>query len=234
LTWVSNARTGRPTSTHRHGCPVSLAIGNPGWDGVSNFGRLASRLVMLSSGSAIRSGRAAATVGVGTAPGCAGNAPPVGLKKSADDEPNGYWSGVVGPTFWFYLTGECTNEAWGAYIAHCTAMLDSGIDRPAMIYLAHRAQPPTGDQRRQMGDFIAAESKRLRALTGFVLVLDSPLHIMALKAINWLVKKPFPETVCGTPGVAAAWLRQRGAPIDSTTLMRALEKTVPSEHMWPS
>ena len=189
---------------------------------------------MLSSDSAVMSGGVAATVGVGTDLRCGSNTPPFGVRSGSDDEPRSYWSGVVGSTWWFYLTGECTTEAWNAYMSHCRAMLDSGMEHPAMIYLAHRADAPAGDQRRLMGDFITAESQRLRALTGFVLVLDSPLQIMALKAINWLVKKPFPETVCGTPGAAAVWLRQRGAPIDPTTLMHALEKAVPREHMWPS
>src|SRR5690606_8038289 len=140
---------------------------------------------MLSSGSGSTGGGVAALVGAGR------DSHPFG-RTSPNEEPRSYWSGVVASTWWFYLTGECTNEAWVAYLKHCEAMLDSGMEHPAIIYLAHRAQPPTGDQRRLMGDFIAAESQRLRALTGFVLVLDSPLHIMALKAINWLVKKPFP------------------------------------------
>ncbi len=143
-----------------------------------------------------------------------------------------YWCGVVQNTWWFYFTGASTNEIWYAYIDHCQAMLASGMQRPSLVCVAHHADSPSGDQRRLIGDFINSEAARLGALVGFALVLDSPLHILALKAINWLAKKPFPENVCGSPGTAAAWLRELGAPIDAHTLIAAIEAGVPPEHHW--
>jgi hypothetical protein len=143
-----------------------------------------------------------------------------------------YWSGCVGATWWFYFTGESTNEVWEAYIAHCKAMLESGMDRPSLVCVCHRADSPTADQRRMLAEFISAEGKRLSKLVGFALVLDSPLHILALRAINWIVKKPFPETVCGSPSTAALWLVERGANIDPHTLANAFAEQIPSEHLW--
>lgn len=143
-----------------------------------------------------------------------------------------YWCGVVQSTWWFYFTGSSTNEIWYAYIEHCRAMLASGMQKPSLVCIAHRADSPSGDQRRLIGDFINAEAERLEALVGFALVLDSPLHILALKAINWLAKKPFPENVCGSPGTAAAWLHELGASIDAHTLIKAIEASVPPEHHW--
>jgi len=143
-----------------------------------------------------------------------------------------YWCGVVANTWWFYFTGSSTNEIWYAYIDHCKAMLASGAERPSLVCIAHHADSPSGDQRRLIGDFINSEFQRLGSLVGFVLVLDSPLHILALKAINWLAKKPFPENVCGSPGTAASWLRDLGAPIDGQMLIGAIEAAVPPEHHW--
>jgi hypothetical protein len=142
-----------------------------------------------------------------------------------------YWAGTTGSTWWFYCTGPATNEVWNAYIAHCTAMLDSGAPRPSLVCICHRAESPSAEHRRIMADFIKGESKRLSALVGFALVLDSPLHILALRAINWIVKKPFPETVCGSPASAAAWLAERGARIDTATLLASLEAHVPREYL---
>jgi hypothetical protein len=142
------------------------------------------------------------------------------------------WSGVVEDTWWFYFTGDSTDEIWQAYIDHCKKMLKSGEERPALVCIAHRADSPTGDQRRLIGDFINSETKRLRSLVGFVLVLDSPLHILALKAINWFAKKPFAETVCGSPDAAASWLHTRGAKIDAQVLKQALDSEIPLEHRW--
>ncbi len=143
-----------------------------------------------------------------------------------------YWSGTVGTTWWFYFTGPSTDDVWSAYVEHCKAMLEHAPERPALVCVCHHADSPTADQRRMLADFISAEAKRLSALVGFALVLDSPLHILALRAINWVVKKPFPETVCGSPSTAAMWLVERGATIDPRTLASAFEATVPREHLW--
>jgi hypothetical protein len=143
-----------------------------------------------------------------------------------------FWYGTVEDTWWFYFTGNSTDEVWEAYLAHCRAMLESSAKRPALVCLAHRADSPTAEQRRIIADFINKEGARLRSVVGFALVLDSPLHILALKAINWFARKPFQETVCGSPEAAALWLSELGAVIDSATFMSALRKSVPREHMW--
>lgn len=143
-----------------------------------------------------------------------------------------HWSGVVGSTWWFFFTGPSSDEVWGAYLAHARAMLDSNVERPALLCIAHRAAPPTAEHRRWVADFIAEEHARLRSLVGFALVMDSPLHVLALKAINWIVKKPFPEKVCGSPITAARWLAAQGAGLDERELLDSLGRVVPSEHMW--
>jgi hypothetical protein len=149
----------------------------------------------------------------------------------ASERQKNYWSGTVRETWWFYFTGKSTDELWAAYVEHCKAMLKSGMARPSLICIAHRADSPTPEQRKMIADFIKSESKALSALVGFALVLDSPLHILALRAINWLVKKPFPETVCGSPSTAAVWLMERGAAIDAETLRAALEERVPRQYL---
>jgi hypothetical protein len=142
-----------------------------------------------------------------------------------------YWCGNVGSAWWFYFTGDSTDELWRAYIEHCTRMLESGCARPSLVCIAHRAETPTSQQRRLIADVIRAEQLRLSSLVGFALVLDSPLHILALRAINWLVKKPFPETVCGSPSSAVLWLLERGAVIDAQAFALALAQHVPPEHL---
>lgn len=163
--------------------------------------------------------------------GLANDLPQSGI-VGADARRRTYWYGVVTSTWWFYFTGASTNEIWSAYIEHCKSMLASRTERPSLVCIAHHADSPSGDQRRLIGDFINSEAERLGSLVGFALVLDSPLHILALKAINWLAKKPFPENVCGSPVSAATWLRKLGAPIDARTLLAAIETSVPSEHHW--
>jgi len=153
------------------------------------------------------------------------------LGRSSDDA-RCHWSGVVGSTWWFYLTGPSSDEVWGAYLAHSTAMLESGMQRPALLCIAHRADPPTAEHRRWIADYITDERVRLRSLVGFALVMDSPLHVLALKAINWMVKKPFPEKVCGSPITAARWLKARGAELGEHELLEDLTRSVPPEHMW--
>jgi hypothetical protein len=142
-----------------------------------------------------------------------------------------YWCGTVASTWWFYFTGTSTDEVWKAYVSHCRAMLASDTPEPSLVCICHRADSPSPDQRRMLADFIKSESAGLGKLVGFALVLDSPLHIFALRAINWLVKKPFPETVCGSPSTAATWLEERGARIDAPTLRAALEARVPRKHL---
>ncbi len=154
-----------------------------------------------------------------------------GSNGEGGDERQNYWCGTVSSTWWFYFTGDSTDEVWQAYVEHCQAMLKSSTPHPSLVCIAHRADSPTPDQRRMLADFIKSESTRLSNLVGFALVLDSPLHIFALRAINWLVKKPFPETVCGSPSTAAHWLEERGASIDAETLRTALEQQVPRQHL---
>jgi hypothetical protein len=155
----------------------------------------------------------------------------VGSDRERDDNTLTYWSGCVSSTWWFYFTGKSTDDIWRAYIEHCRAMLRSQAPRLSLVCIAHRADSPTAQQRKMMADFIEAESAALSALVGFALVLDSPLHIFALRAINWIVKKPFPETVCGSPSTAAIWLKERGADIDPVMLREALEARVPREYL---
>ena len=143
-----------------------------------------------------------------------------------------YWSGVIGSTWWFYFTGPSSDEVWCAYLAHSRAMLDSGVARPALLCIAHRADPPTAEHRRWITDYITAEHARLSSVVGFALVMDSPLHVLALKAVNWVVKKPYPEKVCGSPITAARWLAEQGADLDENALLASLTRTVPPEHMW--
>jgi len=143
-----------------------------------------------------------------------------------------HWSGVVGSTWWFYFTGPSVDEVWRAYLAHSRAMLDSGVERPSLICMAHRADPPSAEHRRWISDYIAADHVRLRRLRGFALVMDSPLHVMALKAINWVVKKPFPEKVCGSPITAVRWLESLGAELNERAFLNGVRLVVPSEHMW--
>ena len=142
-----------------------------------------------------------------------------------------YWSGSVSSTWWFYFTGNSTDEVWKAYMEHCRAMLRSQTPHPSLVCIAHRADSPSPTQRKMLADFIESESARLSSLVGFALVLDSPLHIFALRAINWLVRKPFPETVCGSPSTAATWLEARGAAIDPAALRAELEARVPRQHL---
>jgi hypothetical protein len=142
-----------------------------------------------------------------------------------------YWCGSVGTTWWFYFTGDSTDELWEAYIEHCRKMLESGMVRPSLVCIAHRADSPTSQQRRLIADFIRSEQVRLSGLAGFALVLDSPLHILALRAINWLVKKPFPETVCGSPSSAVIWLLDHGAAVDAQAFALSLAQHVPPEHL---
>jgi hypothetical protein len=155
----------------------------------------------------------------------------IGSDRERDESQSAYWSGCVSSTWWFYFTGKSTDEVWRAYIEHCRAMLRSQAPRMSLVCIAHRADSPTAQQRKMMADFIEAESAALSGLIGFALVLDSPLHIFALRAINWIVKKPFPETVCGSPSTAATWLNDRGAHIDAATLRAALEERVPRQHL---
>lgn len=143
-----------------------------------------------------------------------------------------HWSGVVGSTWWFFFTGPSSDEVWGAYLAHARAMLDGNMERPALLCIAHRAAPPTVEHRRWVADYIAEEHARLQSLVGCALVLDSPLHVLALKAINWMVKKPFPEKVCGSPITAARWLAAQGADLDERELLDSLRRAVPPQHMW--
>lgn len=155
-------------------------------------------------------------------------------KRLVSEQPNAsnYWSGVVGSTWWFYFTGPSSDEVWGAYLAHSREMLDSGVARPALLCIAHRAEPPTVEHRRWLSDYLTEERARLRSLVGSALVMDSPLHLLALKAINWAVTKPFPEKVCGSPITAARWLAAQGATLNERLLLESLERCVPPEHMW--
>lgn len=157
----------------------------------------------------------------------------VSVGEEGGERGRNYWCGTAGSTWWFYFTGTSTDELWQAYVEHCRRMLESATVRPSLVCIAHRADSPTADQRKMIAEFIRSEAARLSSLVGFALVLDSPLHILALKAINWLVKKPFPETVCGSPSSAAIWLGERGAPIDIKTLALSLEENVPREHLSP-
>lgn len=145
-----------------------------------------------------------------------------------------WWSGVVGSTWWFFLTGPSTDALWQAYVAHGRAMLDSGEAHPSLVCIAHRADPPPAEHRRIISDAIKADYARLKSLRGFVLVMDSPLHLLALKAINWLVHKPFAERVCGSPSAAAHWLQRRGVQLDERALVSSLKQHIPAEHMWPN
>jgi hypothetical protein len=155
----------------------------------------------------------------------------IGSDGERDGRQTNYWCGSVSSTWWFYFTGKSTDEVWRAYVEHCRTMLESQSSRPSLVCIAHRADSPTSEQRKMLADFIDAESSALSSLVGFALVLDSPLHIFALRAINWLVKKPFPETVCGSPSTAAGWLEEHGAAIDPATLRAALEERVPRQYL---
>ncbi len=148
------------------------------------------------------------------------------------DPRGGYWRGRQGSTWWFYFTGDCGDSTWDAYLEHCRNMLDSGERDCALICIAHHADSPTGAQRRKVAEFIEQEAARLRSLRGFALVVDSPLQVLALKAINWVLKnKPFEEQVFGAPSAGARWLAQRTATTPEE-ILHAIEVSVPRAHLW--
>jgi hypothetical protein len=143
-----------------------------------------------------------------------------------------HWFGVVGSTWWFYYTGESTDLVWTSFVEHSRQMLDAGHARPAFLSIAHRAAPPSAEQRRLLVEFLATERDRFGTLVGSALVIDSPLHLLALNAINWVVKKPFAEMVCGSPSAAATWLAEQGAILSELDLRQCLARAIPIEHLW--
>lgn len=142
-----------------------------------------------------------------------------------------HFTGVVSDLWWFYYTGESTHAVWTAYVEHCRRMLDSRTPHPSLVWIARRAEPPSAEHRDLIIDAIRQESTRLSALCGSVIVVDSPLHILALKSINWLVAKPFPETVCGSAEAAALWLQKRGARVDPESLVASLRRVIPEAYL---
>src|ERR1044072_4431632 len=94
-----------------------------------------------------------------------------GPKDVGSKREQNVWCGTVSSTWWFYFTGDSTDELWKAYVEHCTAMLTSGTPHPSLVCIAHRADTPTSEQRKMIADFIKSEAAPLSALVGFALVV---------------------------------------------------------------
>lgn len=155
------------------------------------------------------------------------------LTRVVVEEPRagGFWRGAQGSTWWFYFTGDCSDLTWDAYIEHCRNMLHN-CSNGALICIAHRADSPSGTQRKRLIAMLEAEAARLPTVRGFALVVDSPLQVFALKTINWVVKsKPFDEGVFGAPSAGARWLSER-TNVPAQELLSAIAHEVPQEYLW--
>jgi hypothetical protein len=144
-----------------------------------------------------------------------------------------FYHGTDGAFAWFYLHGTVTDADWNQYletIEHGMAENTTTVS----LTIAYQATLPTPIQRRRLADLVSREAMRQDlSLKALAFATDSSLARGALTAINWLVKKPFPEKVFGNPVKAIEWLATITPGLNARAAWARIGSRLPEAQRWP-
>jgi hypothetical protein len=138
------------------------------------------------------------------------------------------FSSVAANCRWSYLTGEPFDEQlWRQYIQTCFELSQQLSARATMLTLGLSGALPPPSARRELARHLKQLDAKLLMFAGSAMVFDSALARGSLTAINWIVKKPYPEKVFADVNAALTWLSSLRAEFDAEAVWSSIESSVP-------
>jgi hypothetical protein len=145
------------------------------------------------------------------------------------------YTGSVERCFWSYQYRRVSNADWSAFVASACTFIDR-LGRDAVdgvgITLTYHAVPPEAMQRKELVDALI-QAPSIRRLTGHALVTESRPVQLALKAMDLLARRPYPEDVFVDPYAALRWLSQRMPSLDPQSVVSSIVSGVPAHELDP-
>jgi hypothetical protein len=143
--------------------------------------------------------------------------------------------GQVGRCLWSYHSGQTSDEDWAVFIEYYrefnAAVIASG-ELGAAITFTWKAAVPSAKRRKQLADMLSLISNR-KVLAGHAMVTDSRAMQVGITALDWIVKKSYPEKVFVSAADALDWLNAQ-RPIQRTGIVDAVLRDVPAGQRDPA
>lgn len=140
------------------------------------------------------------------------------------------WHGNTSGCAWSWFYGDTSNDDWSAYLHHLETTYSARNPNAVLLTVAYKNERPNAAQRAALADL----SKRLdlNSVKAHAFATDSPLTRGVLTAINWVIKKPFPERIFDNVPSGLLWLERSAGGPHAGDLLQALAAAVPQEAYW--
>ena len=127
---------------------------------------------------------------------------------------------------WQCLVGAIDTAGWERYIEHMWSVHPRLERGDVILDLWHDTGRPSPKSREQFtSSFMQADG--LDRVHGHAFVTNSALSRGVLTAVNWVVKRPFPEKLFASPDDAMPWLQGVAPALDLAGLQADLRAKVP-------
>jgi hypothetical protein len=133
---------------------------------------------------------------------------------------------VVGDCAYSVVVGPFSEQEYRLYLDHLGAVVNNLHPGVVVLDCLFQIPRPTPLQRQAIGE-VVNQARTPELVAGHAVVTSSAAGRGALTAINWVVRKPFPEKVFGKPGDALAWLHERNPRVSPEAVMQELHTRVP-------
>jgi hypothetical protein len=143
--------------------------------------------------------------------------------------------GTTSNCYWSYHVGEVSAAAWNRFVERgCRFIVELAgrSQQGVLLTLTRRATPPDATQRKQLADALSRTPEAKRIL-GHAFVSDSREMLLVLKALDWLVRKPYPEQAFSDAAEAIDWLTARMPNLDARALRDAMRGAIPASSLDP-
>ena len=142
------------------------------------------------------------------------------------------FTGRVANCLWTYGHGKLSTAEWEAFVSGQRRVLRSAPRPTTMLTVTHEAVPPNANERKLLAEML--RSGDADSILGHAMVTDSALVRGVLTALDWVVKKPFKESVFGDAREAIRWLATITPELRVTEVVLAITASVPPQLLMPS
>jgi len=142
------------------------------------------------------------------------------------------WMGRAKDCTWSYTVGKLTTAEWGTFVATLRDELTRPPQASTILTVTHQVTPPNADQRKLLADLLrsgAADKVKAHAF-----VTDSRIAQGVLTALDWLVKKPYKESVFTDARDSVRWLATFSPELTVTELVLSIVAIVPEHALMPA
>jgi len=141
-----------------------------------------------------------------------------------------FWSGRVGNCLWSYAHDKASTSDWESYLAAHRRALTTAPRPTTMLTVVYQASPPNAGERKMLADMVRGSAD---AILAHAMVADTAIARGVLTALDWLVKKPFKESVFSDVREGVRWLTTFTPELRVTEIVLAIAAAVPHDALMP-